>query len=364
MNRIHAIVFGLCIGVLVLLVVWLRSPNTAGTGTTPGTGSRSLGVEVVPEPPPNVDPEAIGTPLPASLLGDLRLVSVSPAVSRMLVDIGLEPAIVGRSRYCDFLDAELPVVGDLLALDVERLISLQPTHVFRQPAASTDPRPLARLASERGWAPPIEVRFDGVDDVRRTLGVLARRIGGPDDRRAAIAARARVLDARLAALVEPAAGNAVAGAGAGAGANANANPNANASGATAGVAAAPLEVLALYAVQPPGVFGRGTFIDQMLLGAGAVNAAAADGWLAWSVEDLVTRNPPVIILVTDQPAFAERVRTQAMGAWSGLGLDAVANGQVHVVAHPDALRPSTGLAEVGVALRAAVDAARAGRSGG
>jgi ABC-type hemin transport system substrate-binding protein len=81
-----------------------------------------------------------------------RIVSLSPALSRTLVDLGLADHVVGRTAYCASLDPAIPIVGDLYELDYERLIRLEPTHVLLQPASATgvDPQ-LRRLAEERGW---------------------------------------------------------------------------------------------------------------------------------------------------------------------------------------------------------------------
>ncbi|MHC4811375.1 MAG: hypothetical protein ACYTEV_13565, partial [Planctomycetota bacterium] len=87
----------------------------------------------LPAVPADVDAAAIGGPMPARLLEGLRIVSLSPAMSRVVADMGLEAAIVGRSRFCDFLDPEIPVAGDLLRVDAERILALEPTHLLRQP---------------------------------------------------------------------------------------------------------------------------------------------------------------------------------------------------------------------------------------
>ncbi|MHC5005021.1 MAG: TroA family protein, partial [Planctomycetota bacterium] len=81
-----------------------------------------------------------------------RIVSLSPAISRALVDLGLGDRVVGRTPFCAALDPALPVVGDLQHVDFERLVRLAPTHVLVQPASTgVDPR-LAGLADRHGWS--------------------------------------------------------------------------------------------------------------------------------------------------------------------------------------------------------------------
>ena len=112
--------------------------------------------------------------------GEPRIVSLSPAVSRTLVDFGLDDLIVGRSPWCASLDPAIPVAGDLYTIDYERLIRLRPTHVLVQPPASTGLDPaLQRLATEHGWVIG-QWTFNTLDDITRMVrdlpGVLY-----PDD---------------------------------------------------------------------------------------------------------------------------------------------------------------------------------------
>src|SRR5436190_23420947 len=44
----------------------------------------------------------------------VRLVSLSPAITRTLVDFHLESNIVGRTPHCYSVDKSIPVVGDLV----------------------------------------------------------------------------------------------------------------------------------------------------------------------------------------------------------------------------------------------------------
>ncbi|MCA9290710.1 MAG: hypothetical protein KDA25_06255, partial [Phycisphaerales bacterium] len=67
--------------------------------------------------------------------GAVRVVSLSPAISSTLRDLGLDPLVVGRTPWCDALDPDVPVVGTLLDVDAERLARLRPTHILVQPPA-------------------------------------------------------------------------------------------------------------------------------------------------------------------------------------------------------------------------------------
>ena len=102
-------------------------------------------------------------------IDELRLVSMSPALSRTLVDFGLARRIVGRSPFCDFLDDAVPIVGDLRNINYERLIELAPTHVLVQ--AEPEEKLLA-LAAERGWRIGRWGTIDTIDDIERTVREL------------------------------------------------------------------------------------------------------------------------------------------------------------------------------------------------
>ena len=105
---------------------------------------------------------------PAHPTGALRIVSMSPAISRTLVDFGVEDKIVGRSAWCASLDPAIPVAGDLYDVDYERLIRLDPTHVLVQPPSTGLDPTLQRLATERGWIIG-RWKFDTLDDVEQMV---------------------------------------------------------------------------------------------------------------------------------------------------------------------------------------------------
>ncbi len=323
---------GLVIGGLLLVLATRCEPRAAPEPVERRTGERAFDAEL----PDDVDPGAIGAPMPPRFTGRLRLASLSPAMSRVLVDMGLEASIVGRSGFCRFLDPDIPVAGDLLRVDAERLVALDPTHVLRQPPARDDASGLRRLAADRGWAPPITARLNGIADVRAFVRTLPRELAPPTSpMEAALAARADAIDARLAALVEPPAGGDRVPTGA--------DPAALDGG-----------VLLAHAVRPPGVFGRGTYLHEMLAARGFANAFGGLGWRTLATEDLVRLDPAAIVLVTDRPREVAELVRSARDAWADLGLRALATGRLAVLGHADALRPSSGLIEVGAALDAAL----------
>jgi iron complex transport system substrate-binding protein len=81
----------------------------------------------------------------------LRIVSLSPAITQMVQELGLGQEIVAVGAYDPAAPAGVPVVGDLFQLDYEKLIAVQPTHIFLQPGQQGVPPLLANLARRKGW---------------------------------------------------------------------------------------------------------------------------------------------------------------------------------------------------------------------
>ncbi len=325
MNRLLVLLLsGLVIGAGLLLVLGRCQPTPPAEPARRVLG-RSAGL---PEVPADVAASAIGAPMPTRLIDRLRIVSLSPAMSRVAADMGLESAIVGRSSFCDFLDPAIPVAGDLLRVDAERILALEPTHVLRQPPSREDRSPLEELARRQGWSAPITARLDDIADVRRFVRSLPPALAPEAGAlRSALEARAAAIDAGLQRIVTPVDGMA---------------------------GGEPGAVLLVHALRPPGVFGRGTYLDEMLRARGVANAFEGLGWRTITAEDLVRLDPAAIVLVSDRPAEADAMLADARAAWDGLGLRALRDGRLAVLAHREALRPSSGLIEVAAELDAAL----------
>ncbi|MDH3584802.1 MAG: ABC transporter substrate-binding protein [Phycisphaerae bacterium] len=77
--------------------------------------------------------------------GPTRLVSFSPAVTQMLVDLGQGERIVGRQVLDPAAPAKAVAVGTQWQIDYERLVSLRPTDIFLQFSADQVQTRLQRL---------------------------------------------------------------------------------------------------------------------------------------------------------------------------------------------------------------------------
>jgi iron complex transport system substrate-binding protein len=70
---------------------------------------------------------------PSARVESLRIVSLSPAITEILFDVGLGDAIVGVSAYCILPKGQKrKVVGNMVTVDTEAVLSCKPTHLFFQ----------------------------------------------------------------------------------------------------------------------------------------------------------------------------------------------------------------------------------------
>ncbi|MEM7227507.1 MAG: ABC transporter substrate-binding protein [Planctomycetota bacterium] len=239
----------------------------------------------------------------------VRIVSLSPALTRTMVDLEIQDLLVGRSRFCDAVDQDIPAVGDLFDIDYERLTRLQPTHVVIQPAASGIAPELQSLSKRQGWtvqAWPLNT----IDDVRTMTSELAQGVAARlPDRHDAITNRASALDAALQRAATPLDGN--------------------------------VRTLVLQGLDPVLAAGTSTYVDELLRAAGGVNAVSAVGWAELSLEDVVRLNPEVIIVLHTGQITEDAWNATALAT---LSCDAVRNDRIDLIASDAAMLPSSALA--------------------
>lgn len=122
-----------------------------------------------------------------------RIVSLVPATTEMLFDMGEGARVAGVGSYDRFPPevATLPKLGGLLDPDVERLLALKPDLVVMYQTQSDLRRQL-----ERAGLPVFEHRLGSLSDIAGTMRALGQRIGSPERGEDA----ARRLERRLAAV--------------------------------------------------------------------------------------------------------------------------------------------------------------------
>ena len=251
----------------------------------------------------------------------LRIASLSPALTRTLVDLGLGSMVVGRTPFCASVAMTTPVVGSLLDLDLERLIGVRPTHVLVQPAATGLDPELLRLASERGWALG-HWRLDRLADVAAMLSELPVALGGVESHVVVRASERRLEIERLAA---------------------------------SGPASDGRRVLVLVSVEPMSAAGRETFLSDVLEGSGFRNAIAGRSYPEVSYEDLIRLDADVIVILSDHdPSVAARDRMIAT-ILADDGLRARFEDRIVVFADADAMLPSSAVVDVATRLKRAIE---------
>lgn len=243
-----------------------------------------------------------------------RVVSLNPTTTELIFALGAGTRLVGRSRWDAWpaAAANVPALGDAIHPDVERIIAARPDLVVL-------------YASEDNRAAYDRLRAAGIR-------ALALRI----DHIAQFEHAARLLGL---ALGDSAAGDSVAD---------------SVAATLARVRAATRNLphpTVVWPVSdaPPMVIGGGSFMNELLDIAGARNVYASlrSPASAVSVEDVVARNPDLVIR-----GGGEVARNAWSTTWSAV--PAVAAGHVVTVATDLVSRPSVRLGEGAVALARAL----------
>lgn len=212
-----------------------------------------------------------------------RVVSLSPAFTELLFAIGAGDRVVGRTAWCDAPAAALavPSVGDGLAPNVEAVLARAPDLVVLY-ASATNASAVDRLAAL--GVPTRTLPMDRLDDVpaaARALGQLTGTAGHADSLAAAFT---RAVDSAR-----------------------RATPS-----------APTRRVLLLAWEEPPIVIGGGSFQDELVTLAGAVNVFAdLDLPSAQvTVEAIAARDPDLIVLLDadGMPAWSARPEWQVVRA--------------------------------------------------
>lgn len=273
-----------------------------------------------------------------------RFAVFSPAIGVMLRDLGFEDDIVGRHSYDTALSASIPVVGSHIEIDDELLINAEPTILIFEENTIAIPQRIRDLAKDRGWA-IWTYKLESLDDIALTIDDLyLKLVGFPSDANSdgdpttfevnpTKRFEVDLPSARLSRAWRPI------------------GPGADTAGRT----------LLLAGTDPAGALGPGSFHAQMIDRMGIENAIT-DGamWQEFDLEDLVELAPDSIILFAPEPDQALIGEREAM-AWSNiepmlgpiaaLPIPAIEHRRVCVVTHPQALLPSTTLAQVADEIR-------------
>ena len=238
-----------------------------------------------------------------------RVLSLVPAVTQMLVELGAGDALVGRTDYDTLAVVRaLPSVGGGLQPNMERLLTLRPDLVIRFEGAQD---PVTGAALDKRGIPNFTVRPDRIDDIKTIVHQMGQVMGRSPAADTLIADLDRQLDdvrARVAGTER-------------------------------------LRVAYVLGGTPPWVAGPGTFIADLLEVAGAENAFADLDRLYGpvSLEELVSRDVNLFIVgqgtivnprLSDKAPVVE-VSQDVESPGMGLGRSAL---ELARVLHPEAFR--------------------------
>jgi iron complex transport system substrate-binding protein len=202
-----------------------------------------------------------------------RVVTLAPSLSETVIALGAGSTLVGVSSFDEAKEvAGLPRVGGFVNPSIERVVGLKPDLVLVQPSPGNQ-RPVETMA-ELG-VPVLMLPLHTVADTREALRAVGKVLGKEKEAEAIVqrieSTRARVREAT----------------------KGRKSPR----------------VLFVYGFEPLVVAGPGSFADELLRDAGAINVAAHAGssYAAISLEHAVGTRPDVVVDAADVDVGKDKV---------------------------------------------------------
>ncbi|MCX5661214.1 MAG: ABC transporter substrate-binding protein [Planctomycetota bacterium] len=268
--------------------------------------------------------------MPLRFGAPLRIVTLAPALTQMLVDLGHRDELVGKSEYDTAAPASVPVVGNYLEVQMERLLKLHPTHVLMMPGKEGPPARLLEAARRYRFGVVTYPYPNTIAEVLRILegGVPELRVadlgGVLGDVESSHGLRRQIIG-KLSRLKK------VCDAG-------KSRPR----------------VLMVIGTGPMMASGPGTVLDELLTGyCGAVNAAggASVGAPTYNRESMLKLAPDaVLLLLPDAPPLQAIEQDSRLAELRGLPINAVKRNRVVLLAGSQLLLPSSNLPAVAATL--------------
>ena len=262
----------------------------------------------------------------------VRIVSLSPAISQMLIDMDVADKIVGVAEQDAAAPPGLPVVGNFLDVNTEKLFALEPTHVLTMAGYGGVPDSLSKHAQAMGLLVvgyPVPRSIEQISTI--IVDETANHSAGPRDLGTLLGLqeRARALTGRMRSRLELL------------------------RSLTATSSQQP-RVLLVFSVDPNVMAsGPGTVLDSLLGYVGAVNAAAEATSTAptFDREKLLATDPDVVLLLLpDAPPLKGIDEDSRLAAFRGLDIAAVRTGRIHLINDSFALLPSSTAPRIATAI--------------
>lgn len=235
----------------------------------------------------------------------VRVVSLSPAITETLVELGLRERLVGRTPWCQGV-SEVPALGSMTEVDLERLAVAKPDLILLQRTAMGAPSGLSETAAKRGWRVE-EIPCASLADVRALEARVAGLMGVPTS-----AAREAQWEQALRPL---------------------------------GTLSERSPTVLLLSAEPVMAIGNDAFLAQAWAAWGGVTSPATPGYPPMSLEDLFALHPRSILLIGACPSGAT---LEAACAQRSISFECIEDGRL--------LRPGPALREGLGAWRASLEA--------
>ncbi len=223
-----------------------------------------------------------------------RIVSLAPSITESLFAIGAGEQVVGVTEYCTFPPeaARRVHVGGMITPSIERIVSLKPDLILVSMEGNLR-EDFLRLTDLH--APVVVTNPRTLDDIAHSLRLLGTLTGHTDEADSLVhrlAERRRHLFDRVTSRTQ--------------------------------------RVLMFVSLQPLIAVGAGTFLHDLLTGAGASNLAAYTGmtYPAYSREAVTAEDPDVLLILSDALPALDHVTT-LFPEWERL--TAVRKGRVFLV---------------------------------
>jgi len=247
-----------------------------------------------------------GRPFPLPPSPPARIVSMAPNITEILFALGLGPNIVGVTRFCDYPPEALPIakIGGLVDPNIERIQALAPDLVI---AFRGNPlRIVNRLA---GLKLPVFVLDIGnglsaLYPLIARIGLVTRKEREAAELAAGLRARQSAVEAGLGTVLKK-----------------------------------PRVFVVLHG-QGLWTCGGGSYLNDLIARAGAVNIAAAmpQKWVLYNPERILRDNPDAIFVLAKSEADFERARDW-LSREAHLGsVRAVVDGRVYFIDENSASR--------------------------
>lgn len=203
-----------------------------------------------------------------------RIVTLAPSITEIVIALGAGDRLVGVSQFDELEQVKsLPRVGGFIDPSIEAVLALHPDLLIVQPAPGNQ-APVQKLA-ELG-VPVLALPLHSVEETLTSMRAVGRVLGKAKEAEALCRDIERMREQIRA--------------------KAKAQPK--------------VRVLIVYEWQPLVVAGPGSFADELMKDAGAINAAQSSDspYPMYAVEAAVAAKPELIIDAAHDPTPAEKLR--------------------------------------------------------